>query len=239
MLSVANSRTRLPVQFVFAITNGIGALLGRVYSHLTPDVYDKQKHSPVGWFGIVFSLFWLVMTFIPKSNVDKQSYSKNFHSNQRSCEALLQSSHPSSFELEQEYQDDELHSPMLDDADETDERLENGRRFHHFTTNAIFPRAIAWMTSKSSLQALQMLRAIFDRSILVLGFICLVTGVVVFSGSFVSRFSTSKACKEMSLTHATHPARQERVQWPCTFNQGRDILLVRSIDLWSLAWLSG
>src|SRR5262245_38455898 len=54
MLSVANSRTRLPVQLVFIITNGIGALLGGVYSHLTPNLYGKQKHSPVGWVSIVF-----------------------------------------------------------------------------------------------------------------------------------------------------------------------------------------
>lgn len=183
MLSVANSRTRLPVQLVFAITSGIGALLGGIYSHLTPDLYGKQKHNPVGYVGIVFSLLWIATTLVPKA----RSYSKSFHNNQQSYEALLQSSHSSSFELEQEYQDDELHSSILDDADGTDAKLENGGRFYHFTTSAIFSRAIAWMASKSLVQALRTLRAIFDRTILVLGFLCIVTGVVVFSGSFVSR----------------------------------------------------
>lgn len=189
MLSVANSRTRLPVQLVFVITNCIGALLGGVYSHITPDLYEKQKHSPVGWVSIVFSLLWLVITLVPKASDYKRSYSKSFHGNQRSYEALLQNSHSSSFELEEEYQDDELHSPVSDDTGDTDEKLGNRGRFYYFTTSAIFSRGVAWIISKSPLQALRMLRAISDRCILVLGFLCIVTGVVVFSGSFVSRLN--------------------------------------------------
>ena len=189
MLSIANSRTRLPFQLAFAIMNGIGALLGRAYSHLTPDLYRKQKHSPVGWVSIVFSVLWLVTTLVPKASAGERSYSKGFHSNQRSYEALLQSSHSSSFELGQGYQDDELHGSTLDDADDMEEKLENGGGFHHFTAGVTFSRAITWMVSKSPLQALRMLRAIFDRTILLLGFICIVNGVVVFSGSFVSRLN--------------------------------------------------
>ena len=135
----------------------------------------------------MFSVLWLVITLVPKVSAGKRSYSENFLSNQQSYEALLQSSNSSSLELEQEYQDDELHGSTLADADDIDEKLENGGRFHHSTASAIFSRAIAWMVSKSPLQALRMLRAIFDRFILVLGFLSIVTGVVIFSGSSASR----------------------------------------------------
>jgi hypothetical protein len=240
MLSVAKSRARLPVQLTFAITNGVGALLGGIYSRSTHDLYENQKHSPVGWVGVVLSLLWLVITLAPKASVDKRPYSKSFHSYQQSYETLLQSSHCSSFELQQDDQGDALHSSILDDADDTNEKLPPGGRFYCFTTSAIFSRIITWVASKSLLQPLPMLGAVLDRSILVLGFICLVTGVVVFSGSFVSLLNQYfENLLETSLTNNIRPARQARIQWSGTFNQRRHILLVRPVDFWSLAWLPG
>lgn len=185
MLSIANSRARLPIQLIFTTTNILGALLGAAYSRSTPDLYENQKHSPAAWASIVFSLLWLAITVVPRASVDEQSYSKSFHSDQRSYEALLQNSHQSSFELEREDQDDERRSSVSDDADVTDEKLNNGGRFLHFPKGAFLSRVLAWTPSKSLLPALRMLRAIFDRVILIFGFVCMVTGIVIYSGSFV------------------------------------------------------
>ncbi|PVI01778.1 hypothetical protein DM02DRAFT_704141 [Periconia macrospinosa] len=181
MLSISNSPTRIPVQLIFTLTNAFGALLGAVFSHQTPELYAGQKHSPVGWVGIVSSIVWLALTVVPKDDVKKSSYSENCQLYRQSYEALLRSSHSSSSESEHEYAEDDLDSIP---EENTDKKLEQPDRLSAFTARAIYSKAMAWMASKYPLQALQILRAIFDRTILVLGFICIVTGVIVFSGSF-------------------------------------------------------
>ncbi|OAL47242.1 hypothetical protein IQ07DRAFT_468292, partial [Pyrenochaeta sp. DS3sAY3a] len=182
--NIANSRARLPIQLIFTTTNILGALLGVTYSRSTPDLYENQKHSPIAWASIVFSLLWLAIMVVPNASIDKQPYSKSFHSDQQSYEALLQSSHPSSSELEREDQDDQLHSDIFDEADDTDEKLDTRGRFSQFPKGSFLSRVTAWTASKSLFPALRMLRAILDRIILILGFVCIVTGIVIYTGSF-------------------------------------------------------
>lgn len=190
MLSIADSPTRIPVQLVFSLMNAFGTLLGTIYSHQTPELYPGEKHSRVGWVGVVFSIIWLALTMQPKNGIKKPSSSETPRHTRRSYEGLLQGSQSSSFVSEQEYTDDDLHS-IIDEGENTSEKTEESGWFSAFTSRAIYSRAITWMASESPLQALQLLRAIFDRTILILGFICIVIGVVVFSGSFVSRLTYS------------------------------------------------
>ncbi|KAG9570689.1 hypothetical protein KCU71_g1980, partial [Aureobasidium melanogenum] len=49
MLSLANSRTRVLVQFVFFSMNALGVALAISYNALTPDLYPNNAHHRIGW----------------------------------------------------------------------------------------------------------------------------------------------------------------------------------------------
>lgn len=49
MLSIANSRHTLIVQFVFIAANAVGVVLATVYHASTPDLYPNNAHHKIGW----------------------------------------------------------------------------------------------------------------------------------------------------------------------------------------------
>ena len=49
MLSVARSRLALPVQLCFLCVHSIGLLLGSIYTHNTPNLYENNSHNRIGW----------------------------------------------------------------------------------------------------------------------------------------------------------------------------------------------
>ena len=56
MLSVARSRLALPAQLSFLGLHSVGLLLGTVYSSKTPDLYENNAHSKIGWI-----VTWIVV----------------------------------------------------------------------------------------------------------------------------------------------------------------------------------
>lgn len=49
MLSVARSRLALPAQLSFLGLHSVGLLLGTIHSSKTPDLYENNAHSKIGW----------------------------------------------------------------------------------------------------------------------------------------------------------------------------------------------
>ena len=49
MLSIARSKLALPAQLCFLSVHSIGLLLGVVYNHNTPELYENNSHNRIGW----------------------------------------------------------------------------------------------------------------------------------------------------------------------------------------------
>ena len=49
MFSVSKSRLALPTQFGFLVVNAVAVLCGIIYSNQTPDLYEHNVHTKIGW----------------------------------------------------------------------------------------------------------------------------------------------------------------------------------------------
>lgn len=64
MLSIARSRYTLPIQFTFLILNAFALLLGVVYNRKTPELYENNAHSKVGWIITWVACAWVAMNLV-------------------------------------------------------------------------------------------------------------------------------------------------------------------------------
>ncbi|KAF1928988.1 uncharacterized protein M421DRAFT_420218 [Didymella exigua CBS 183.55] len=64
MLSIARSRYVLPSQFAFLVVNALALLVGVVYNHKTPDLYENNSHSKTGWIVTWIASAWVFMALI-------------------------------------------------------------------------------------------------------------------------------------------------------------------------------
>ncbi|KAF2728437.1 integral membrane protein [Polyplosphaeria fusca] len=64
MFSIARSRLALPSQFAFLIVNALALLLGVVYNHKTPELYENNAHSKMGWLFTWIASAWVFMALI-------------------------------------------------------------------------------------------------------------------------------------------------------------------------------
>lgn len=64
MLSIARSRFTLPSQLAFLAINAFALVLGLVYNHKTPELYDNNAHSKTGWIITWIASAWALMALI-------------------------------------------------------------------------------------------------------------------------------------------------------------------------------
>lgn len=64
MFSIARSRYTLPSQFVFLVLNAFALVLGVVYNKQTPDLYESNSHSKIGWAITWIASAWVVLALI-------------------------------------------------------------------------------------------------------------------------------------------------------------------------------
>lgn len=64
MLSLANSRTKLLVQFVFFSMNAFGIALAISYNALTPDLYPNNAHHRIGWIITLVATIAISVSFL-------------------------------------------------------------------------------------------------------------------------------------------------------------------------------
>jgi hypothetical protein len=62
MLSVARSRYHLPAQLLFHVVNALGLFTGFVYNQSTPDLYVTNSHHPVGWIITALTITWTLLS---------------------------------------------------------------------------------------------------------------------------------------------------------------------------------
>ncbi|KAF3005032.1 hypothetical protein E8E13_009108 [Curvularia kusanoi] len=64
MLSIARSRYVLPAQFTFLVVNALALLIGVVYNHKTPDLYENNAHGKTGWIVTWIVSAWVFMALV-------------------------------------------------------------------------------------------------------------------------------------------------------------------------------
>lgn len=102
MLSISRSRMAIPVQFSFLIVNAFALLLGLVYNHKTPVLYENSAHSKIGWIVTYIASAWVLMAVVQVYAGEAKEHSHNA------------SAHPMTAENMAEYQrvhDDRLPDP--------------------------------------------------------------------------------------------------------------------------------
>ena len=75
MLSIARSRLAIPTQFVFLATNAIALLFGFAYNHQTPNLYDNDVHSKIGWVITWVASAWVFMALVQVFMARAKTYS--------------------------------------------------------------------------------------------------------------------------------------------------------------------
>ncbi|KAE9964492.1 hypothetical protein BLS_008278 [Venturia inaequalis] len=64
MLSIAKSRFTIPSQATFLVLNALGLFLGTVYNANTPDLYANNAHHKMGWIFTWLALAWTIMGIV-------------------------------------------------------------------------------------------------------------------------------------------------------------------------------
>lgn len=216
MLSIARSRLALPVQLSFLGVHSIGLLLGTIYTNRAPDLYENNAHNRLGWIvtwvvvgqcivGVIKLATSLVashndhdaeerVTFLPVSrqemaehrpsqsahSPDPYRYSDDSGHFTASRSHSISSSRNPSEEEQQKLRDYEA-ARNEDDNDSTEKHgLLSSPKVERFA------HRISALVSRRTMRVLNIAHNAVDRSILLLGFITLVTGAVVYGGAFVS-----------------------------------------------------
>ena len=215
MFSLARYRYALLAQVFFLVVHGLGLLLGVIYSGKTPDLYENNAHNKLGWIVTWVVLAQTVNGFIKlyesgtTAGKEESTGQAAFlpitqevmaeHQNLQGVHALehYRYSRDSGQGTEPESPGDESYSPMHEIGDLN--HL-NFYRPQHLDDEAAFdekgalPRFPAFTHLVSRFSALIPKRAVtfmnmmydgVNGLILVLGFITITSGIVVYGGVFV------------------------------------------------------
>ncbi|PGH26619.1 hypothetical protein AJ80_01748 [Polytolypa hystricis UAMH7299] len=212
MFSIARHRLALPVQFLFLVVNAFGVLLGIVYNSQTPDLYENNVHHKIGWIATgVMSAQVLMALVFAYSGRDKETNGASYERVAFLPVSTADSTHehPShayrwSGDSGQGTESSSLHSrnssptrgrrmsrPHVDDDFEKPEPEFIGegpasgkRLFRNKFLDSFLSSRIPGMFSNRILGAMNVVYVIIERTILILGFIAIVTGGVVYGGIF-------------------------------------------------------
>ncbi|KAF1998844.1 hypothetical protein P154DRAFT_621332 [Amniculicola lignicola CBS 123094] len=160
MLSIAHSRFRLHMQLLFAITNTMGIVFGSVYDHVTPNLYEGEKHGLVGWMSTFVAFGWVggsMITTLPCRTRSTQSQD-------------IQTADVS-HDLDNGVCGEDRHSLLG----------------HTGIDSFLWGRFSFLSRFERTLRAARITTAILCRLILLFGYLSFATGVIVYSGIFQGR----------------------------------------------------
>lgn len=216
MLSVSRSWLALPAQLTFLGLHSVALLLGTVYSSKTPDLYENNAHSKLGWIvtwivvaQCIIGLIQLAVNFKRPQDADAQEQTAFLPI---LTESLAQHHQATYSPNEYRYSRDSGHftasetsrsqsiSSMQDHEDAENQKFLEYQNPHTsadaeyiekqgFSSNKKAQRIasyIAAMLSRRTTRALSFAYNAIDCVILLLGFAAIVSGAVVYGGVFVS-----------------------------------------------------
>ena len=213
MLSVARSRLSLVTQLAFLGFHSFGLLLGTIYSGKTPDLYENNVHSKIGWI-----VTWIIVaqcviglvklaarigkpqeasaeeqtSFLPistevlaqhRATLYQDAYRYSQDSGHFTASEPSRSQSISSMQEQNEEEERKLHE--YDDA-HADAEADHTEK-QGLLGNAKVQRAATRITAVLSKRAMRVLSLMYDATeciSLLLGFAAIVSGAVVYGGVF-------------------------------------------------------
>ncbi len=213
MFSISRSRYTLPTQFAFLLLNGLGISLALIYNVNSPNLYENNAHHTIGWIAtwvvtaqIVMSLLFLYSGRTKKSQSQPNEHTSFLptsteHMSQRNTDPYhdYRWSGDSGQGTERSSRDvspsdpQRFSKPELGDDDEDEEGvpmekplLQRRSRFRIRIVVNFLSARIPVLFSAKLLKIIEIAYEIVDRTILILGFVGLLSGGVIYAGIFVS-----------------------------------------------------
>ena len=213
MLSVARSKLAPVVQLAFLGFHSFGLLLGTIYGGKTPDLYENNVHSKIGWIvtfvvvvQCVIGLIKLATSigkpqhasteeqnpFLPmsmealaeqKATQYQDAYRSSQDSGHFTASESSRSQSISSMQEQNEEEERKLNEHNDDFRDAEADHTEN----QGLLGNAKVQRAATRITAVLSKRAMRVLNSMYDATdciSLLLGFAAIVSGAVVYGGVF-------------------------------------------------------
>lgn len=212
MFSIARSRFALLVQFTFLVVNALGVIAGTLYNANTPDLYENNAHHKIGWIATwVFTaqvLMSLLFVYSGRNKTVSPTSSEQtafLHSSLHDMNTRPSHAHRWSVDT---LPGDELSSPMgssrtlspdreyeytKPETQEEPEDLEDvpltqpTRRpswFRSTKFDKYLSARVPSLASRKVVKVAEIVYEVIDRTILILGFIALLSGIVTYAGIF-------------------------------------------------------
>ena len=207
MLSLARSRLVLPSQLTFLSVNGLGLLIGKIYNAKTPDFYQGNIHSPLGWALTVIMLLQCAIgavqtlasmdirdetsseeheAFIPISTevMEQQQamQGRNEWEQLRFSRDSGQGTEPESSPCSVTSSEAE---PRKLEEDPMSAPGNNNRQSYYSSLISRMLRGVTRMRPSRTLRIINLLSKMTNILILPLGFVAMVSGMVTYGGVFV------------------------------------------------------
>lgn len=213
MLSVARSRYNLPVQVLFHALNVIGLFVGFVYNQSTPDLYVTNSHHPAGWAITALTVVWTLLSIATlfarrqKERATETTHSTFLEDNADANEHFQQYvDSPTSYRFSSDSgnfsagsranssdsisKKDEV-SPLDPEQDDEHGRKGGDSERQGFLgnqkANKLLSRGARIITNARIFAGLRFSQIVLEKFLLLLGFVAITTGFVVYGGLFQKR----------------------------------------------------
>ena len=187
MLSIARSRSTVPVQLLFLGLNGGGLVFSIIYNANTPDLYPNNSHHEIGWIAswVVTAQVAMGLLFMFSENktlagsAERVAFLPQDQSARWSDDSGQGTERDSaSLHSEEEFPYDAGRGPK---PDVNPKAFDLGNAF----VVKLLKRHVPGLFSHRALKALTLLYDGVNRITLLLGFVVLTTGIVTYAGIFV------------------------------------------------------
>ena len=203
ILSIARSRLTLALQVAFLSVNAVALLLGTIYNSKTPDLYENNAHHKLGWavtwIALAQAVLGLIRAYGGAGQVKYESPTLDYQKLQN-----IQEVDSYRFSSDSGHGTDAAspRSSSRSSKRESEDEMENSQDFisgrgeprdmekygliGNAAVDRFISRKLSWIAHSRALTCVDIVYAAVDRTILILGFVALASGIVTYGGIFVS-----------------------------------------------------
>jgi hypothetical protein len=213
MLSIARSKHHLPAQLVFHSINGLGMFTGFVYNRSTPDLYVNNSHHPIGWVVTSLTVLWTFLSLVVAYTNVQKKHEHQTSALQGSRQSRIEDSSfedfvdsPSTYRYSRDsgnfsggsrsnssdsiFEKDET-IPLQHDQDHGDSEASDAAESHSFLLgnklNRVYTRAARIASNTRISTTLRFSQIVLEKFMLLLGFLAITSGFIVYGGLFKDR----------------------------------------------------
>ena len=202
MLSLARAKfPALVAQFVFLAANAVGLLCGTVYNSRTPDLYPNNAHHKIGWLATwvmaAQAVIGLARAYAPERPAARPELPVRPPHVKRASDASSRSSRDSGYGMELSSprstgppspDTESARSPerggVLEPVPEDEDAEEKQGLLGDNRVDRFLSRKLRAAGAHRVMRLVNFAYSVVDRTILLLGFVGLATGVVTYGGFF-------------------------------------------------------